>query len=295
MDKNTPGYKLIIFAFIIIIGMIIGSFGSLIPAVIQGVEIQDIIDNPNSLMELLSPGSLRFSLLLNHLFLFILPSIIFGIIFYKSKFFKGFLLGESPKIINIILGIGFLFVAYPLVNFAFYVNSQLPLADWMISTEQNVAETLNKILGNGGTFSLVINILLIAVMPAIGEELVFRGILQKYFSKFFKNPHIGIWLAAAIFSGIHFQFEGFLARMVLGAILGYAFYFTKNLWIPIIIHFLNNLLPIIAYMVMDIDMTDTTSMTEDINWLGLAVSIVVVPGIIYLFIKYNGKDREIRT
>jgi membrane protease YdiL (CAAX protease family) len=87
---------------------------------------------------------------------------------------------------------------------------------------------------------LLLNLFVVAILPAIGEELIFRGAFQKLFSQLFKNKHIGIWLAAALFSAIHLQFYGFIPRMLLGAIFGYLLYWSGSLWVPIWAHFVNN-------------------------------------------------------
>ena len=80
----------------------------------------------------------------------------------------------------------------------------------------------------------------IAVLPAVGEEFCFRGWLQPALQKATGNPHIAIWLSAALFSAFHFQFFGFAPRMLLGAMFGYFMYWSGNLWIPITAHFVNN-------------------------------------------------------
>jgi hypothetical protein len=77
-------------------------------------------------------------------------------------------------------------------------------------------------------------------VPAICEEMIFRGGLQRTFIRWFKNPHVAIWTSAFIFSSIHFQFFGFFPRFFLGAMFGYFYFWTSNLWYTIFAHFLNN-------------------------------------------------------
>ena len=96
---------------------------------------------------------------------------------------------------------------------------------------------------------LVFNLLVIAIIPAIGEELFFRGYLQQKLIKWNRSPHIGIIITAILFSIIHFQFSGLIPRFILGVLLGYIFYWSSSLWIPIIAHFVNNAqVLIIAYV-----------------------------------------------
>jgi uncharacterized protein len=90
------------------------------------------------------------------------------------------------------------------------------------------------------TQDLLINLLVIAVVPAIGEELLFRGVLQRLFQELTKNIHLTVFLSAAIFSAIHMQFYGFLPRMFLGVLFGYMLVWTGNIWVPVLAHFINN-------------------------------------------------------
>jgi len=94
--------------------------------------------------------------------------------------------------------------------------------------------------------ALLVNLLMLAVIPAIGEEFIFRGCLQRLFNQLTKNHHIAIWLTAIIFSSIHLQFYGFIPRMLLGAMFGYLFVWSNSLWLPILGHFLNNATAVIT-------------------------------------------------
>ena len=269
-----------------LLGLILVGMFSVFQGILSGHSIEDL--SSSDLIAKASPSYIRIQLFLSHLGMFLLPSLFYGLyIFGKKAFFKGFDLHQAPLLYNLLFGGLLLFLAYPLVTFAFYINSLIPMADWMLSAEQNVEEMLNSILGSTHSFMIVINVMLIALMPAIGEELVFRGILQKNFERIFKNGHIAIWVAAIVFSGIHMQFEGFLARMVLGAIMGYGYYFTKNLWVPITMHFLNNLIPVIAFMMFDNDLTNTDNLQEEYNWFVLILPLLGVPALIIFWKMIN--------
>jgi membrane protease YdiL (CAAX protease family) len=87
----------------------------------------------------------------------------------------------------------------------------------------------------------------VALVPAIGEELLFRGALLKLFTNISRNIHIAVFFTAFLFAAIHFQFYGFLPRFFIGLILGYSFVITGNLWVPIFVHFINNSASVIVY------------------------------------------------
>ena len=124
-------------------------------------------------------------------------------------------------------------------------NMQLPkslegVQNWMKNSEENTAKMMKFLMDFTSISQLIIAFIVIACFAGIGEELIFRGILQNLFLKKFNNHHIAIWGAAAIFSAIHFQFFGFIPRMLLGAMFGYLYVWTGNLWVPIIAHITNN-------------------------------------------------------
>ena len=111
---------------------------------------------------------------------------------------------------------------------------------WMKESEESAGE-LTKFLTTFKTPSqLIVAMVVVAVLAGISEELLFRGVLQNITLRAFGNPHIAIWFAAFVFSFIHLQFYGFFPRMFLGALFGYLYYWTKNLWVPMFAHFVNN-------------------------------------------------------
>ena len=127
---------------------------------------------------------------------------------------------------------------------------------------------------------LIFNIILIAIIPALGEELFFRGALQGVM-KAWKGAKLAIWITAIIFSAIHLQFYGFVPRMLLGAFFGYLLFWSENIWLPIIAHFVNNVLAVIfyyfkfnGYQVPDID----TIGTGNTLWLGIASGALAIFG-----------------
>ncbi|QJW92267.1 CPBP family intramembrane metalloprotease [Spirosoma taeanense] len=163
-----------------------------------------------------------------------------------------------------------------------------PLEQWMRDQEDKL-NGLTKYLTTFKTVGqLLMAILVIAVIPAIGEEVLFRGILQRNLSYWTRNQHVGIWLAAALFSAIHLQFLGFFPRMLLGALFGYLYVWSGNLWVPILAHFVNNgftVLMVYLYQrrVVPVDIESTESVPLTIA----LVSLVATTGLLYFFRKRN--------
>ncbi len=141
----------------------------------------------------------------------------------------------------------FLLVSNPAMELVSRWNMDMKLPDflektetWMRSQEDQMKELTERLVMVDGIGMLMMNLLVMAVIPAIVEEYYFRGALQNILGRLFNNVHVAIWVTAIIFSAIHVQFYGFFPRMLLGLIFGYAFVWSKNIWVPIFAHFLNN-------------------------------------------------------
>lgn len=151
--------------------------------------------------------------------------------------------------------------------------------DKAIREREELATALTKFLTRFTGFpDFMLGFLLIAILPAIGEELAFRGMLQPALTRATGNAHVAIWVTAIIFSAFHFQFLGFVPRMLLGAMFGYMMHWSGNLWIPVIAHFVNNGASVILIYLHQTGLTgfDAES-TDSAPWQ------LVVPGLL-LFI-----------
>ena len=144
--------------------------------------------------------------------------------------------------------------AVPAINLLADLNNRIELPESLDSIEQKMrameeaAAALTEQFLKADNFGiLLINIGLMALLPAFAEELSFRGTLQQILG----NKHLAIWLTAIVFSAIHMQFYGFFPRMLMGAMFGYIFVWTGSLWVPIVMHFTNNSLAVIAYYLLD--------------------------------------------
>jgi membrane protease YdiL (CAAX protease family) len=139
---------------------------------------------------------------------------------------------------------------------------------------------------------LLFNLFLIAIIPAIGEEMFFRGVIQKKLKNILRNPHIAILITSFIFSAIHMQFFGFLPRFFLGIILGYLFYYSGSLWMPIIAHFINNALAVLLmYLPFSEKINTDISQLEntEISMMQATIFLLIVLFFIYLYKQINSK------
>ena len=141
----------------------------------------------------------------------------------------------------------------PTITLTSLMNKQMvlpsfmaPVETWM-QTQEALAERLTETLLSGDGFVVLMsNLIVVALMAGITEEFFFRGTLQRIFSRWTTNHHVVIWSTAILFSAFHLQFYGFLPRMLLGAYFGYLLYWSRNIWVPVFAHFVNNAVAVIG-------------------------------------------------
>lgn len=196
-----------------------------------------------------------------------------------------------------------MYLLSPLVSITALWNDGIQLPESLRAIEElmrNMENTANDVTlqmmqGNG----LLVSIVVMALLPAIGEEFLFRGGLQKGIQNKTGNAHLAVWVTAFVFSFIHFQFYGFIPRFVLGIALGYFYVYGKSLWIPIWAHFVNNTTAVLSYKLLYQGTTETNlstmgAPTDLENYLMVIValiSIVLYVGsmLIFVFVARNRK------
>ena len=180
--------------------------------------------------------------------IFILSSIIF---IYLTE--KKFVISTSFTRAQLLLAICSMLFCLPIINFLALWNEGLHLPEfmaqienWMRLSEAKSATIMEYFVAMDSYTDLVINLVVIALIPAIGEEFLFRGVIQRGLIKWKKNPHFGIWISAFLFSALHMQFLGFIPRFLIGGFFGYLFLWSGSIWLPVITHFLNNALAVLV-------------------------------------------------
>ena len=201
------------------------------------------------------------------------------------------------------LAVAIMICAVPAINLLADLNSRITLpesmAAWeakMKSMEAAAAALTERFLQVDNLGGLIINLGLMALLPALSEELSFRGILQQLLSNSPKDGltaqrSIAVWITAIIFSAIHMQFYGFIPRMLMGAMFGYVFVWTGSLWVPIVMHFTNNALAVIVYYIVansqeltanNQNIADTIG-AGDTWWLGVISLILTSLGLLIFY------------
>ena len=240
----------------------------------------------------LSVSSLKWIQFFQSAAMFLLPPLCMAYLWSKQPLEWLKVKGERLKVKGEgVWAVVLMLVALPAINLLAHINEQIalpaflePLEAWM-KTQEETAKNLTDQFMHVTTFGgLIINLLLMAVLPAISEELTFRGVLMNLFKvKGESVPHLAIWCSAILFSAIHLQFYGFVPRMLMGALFGYMLVWTGSLWTPILMHFTNNAMAVILYFVSlragwDIEMMDAIG-TNDTLWLGVVSMVITIVGI----------------
>ncbi len=201
-------------------------------AVLQGMEVTGVGRTERDQM--------RAAMLIAHLCTFALPAISIAQWLDGTGWKDSLALSRPPAWGAISIGVLFIGLCFPLSQYLYWWNLQVPLPEQFLEMERSANEVVKVFIQMDDIGELFLNLVTIGFVAALGEELIFRGLVQPRLSKMLGNEIAGIWVGAVLFSAIHFQFAGFLPRMVLGATLGYLFFWTRNLWIPIIAHFFFN-------------------------------------------------------
>lgn len=229
-------------------------------------------------------AQMRWFLGLSHFSTFVLPGFFTIWFLYKGPAVNGLphwtdYLGVRrwPNARTLGLSILLLLVSLPLVMFLYNVNKALPLPDLLRQLESDTMEALKGLLRMDTPGELFANLLIIALLPAIGEELLFRGILQQQLMRRMANPLLAILAAALIFSFIHLQFEGFLSRVLLGMLLGWVYWRSGNFWVPVSAHFVNNGMQVIGQYLYHKELS-TVDLEQDIEmpWIAAVISVALV-------------------
>lgn len=261
------------------------------------LKLLDHIQNPEAHPEILQPLLITQSIA-TLVGLIIFPAL--HIIGIERKKLTPFFPPQEKLLFTMLLvmgvGITFMISISPLVEWN--MNIKFPeylkgFETWARESEDRTAKLTELMTTFGSTGDMLIGVFVIALLPAIGEELVFRGMFQNELMRASGNIHLAIWISGIIFSTIHFQFYGFVPRLLLGALFGYLYHWSGNLLIPMFAHFFNNAFGVIMiylyqHKITDLNVEDNTAAPISYVLLNLALTI----GLLYYFRKHYQRIHE---
>ncbi|MFZ2906191.1 MAG: CPBP family intramembrane glutamic endopeptidase [Cyclobacteriaceae bacterium] len=293
VSNRSPLISLFIILFVVLIGfMAIGPF--------IGLAVSSLFYDGNLFAELQKPTidrSLFLPLLVTQGMATLVGLILIPFLhlkFNERKSIIPFFRKENDllKVLAIIpvLGICFLIAISPVTEWN--MHFQFPeflkgFGTWAREQEDQLMEMTKVLTSFHSTPEFILGLLVIAVLPGIGEELIFRGFIQNELFRSSKNIHLSIWASAILFSAIHMQFFGFVPRVLLGALFGYLYYWSGNLMIPMIAHFFHNGFTLTMLHLYNQGSTDINIDSEESAPLFLvAICGVATFALLYLFKKH---------
>ena len=170
---------------------------------------------------------------------FILPAVVLAVMVTRLPA-EFLMIKKLPGLKSLCLAVGALLVSFPAIEYISHLCSLMPWPQEVIEFETQAEAQTMKLLGFHNLPNLLVSILVVGVLTGLAEELFFRGALQRLFQTRPMSVHAAVWITAVLFSIMHVQMVGFIPRMLLGALFGYAAIWTGSLWTAVILHILNN-------------------------------------------------------
>lgn len=255
-------------------------------------KLQDI-SNPNVIK------GMKISQAVSAILTFIIPALFFA--WFASEKKLGYL--KMNKGFHVVIGMAVMLLVFalmPIINWSGELNSHLALPEfmsgienWMKSSEESLKKLTEAFLQMNGIGDVIVNVIIVALLAAVGEELLFRGAMQNILVEWMKNKHVAVWVTALLFSALHMQFYGFVPRMLLGVVLGYLYIWSGSLWLPILFHFLNNGMAVVfAYLVSKGTISENveTIGTGETPFYFVMISVIVSAGLIYFLYKNRREE-----
>ncbi len=273
MRSSSMGIKLIVLLLLILCGAFVAAIPLLF---VRGTH------------------ALLIGMYLQNICMFILPAWFAALLFWGDAG-RGLHLDKAPRLVELLCIVVLYFVATPMFNRLVEWNESISLPAsfshieaWMRQQEEAAAAVTEQILQIKSFTYFVAVVLGIGVLTGMGEEMIFRGVLQQVVQGKSHRTHLAVWSCAFLFSAIHLQFYGFFPRFLLGALFGYLLVWSRNLWLPIFAHLFNNSMVVcIAYFTgnaSDNELEALGTAHSSTSWLAW-VSLVATTLLLYLFYK----------
>ena len=296
---QSPFAKLLMIFIVVFFSTIIISLALIAVAIpVAGIDtIKSFITG-----ESISLAFIKYLQAVNGIALFIVPSLVLAWLFSeKPKLWLGF---RPITLSSLLFSVALFLVCQPLATQLAQINEGIslpdfikPLETWMQDEETLRNNMIFQILDSRNPWAVFGNFLIIVLLPALGEEMLFRGTLQPVLAQLTRSNHAAVWITAFLFSAMHIQFLTFLPRFVLGLLLGYLLVYGKNIWYSIAGHFTNNLLSLVIFYYYRLTKPGFNPMDAESTvyppWMVIS-SIALAGALYYLIIKKQKKQELAR-
>lgn len=246
--------RLLVALMVIVFSFLLFSLlGSMLALVIFNVDPASVIQGNWDFSDRGTINMLTFLQTIQAVGLFIVPSLLAAWLFSSRPLrFLGF--QRSPLAVTLLVGSLVLVAALPFINVLADWNNNISFPEplkgvehWMRMKEDQATALTEAFIKMDGPEDFWVTLLVVAVLPGIGEELLFRGVIQRMLTEWFRNVHLAIIVSAVLFSSMHFQFFGFIPRTLMGIWFGYLLVWSRSMWLPVTAHFINNGLAVVYY------------------------------------------------
>lgn len=289
--NRPPAVQFLVLLLLIVSSTLLTFFvGILVAMPFFGTDVLNSLSSAGEMTTDKDIAMMKYFQVVSQLGIFIIPSLLFSLLMSKN-IFRYLSLKSRPASMSVLLTILVVFSILPFVHWLVELNEGLHLPEflsgveeWMKSSEEKALKLTEAFLSTTSISGLIINILMIGLIAAIGEELLFRSVLIRLFDGWFKNVHLAVIVSALLFSAFHLQFFGFLPRFALGLLFGYLFVWSGSVWLPILAHFVNNASAVFIYYLVNTGriQTDAEQFGATENIFLLIFSIFVSIGLLVL-------------
>lgn len=250
--RSAGNQLLIVFCIIIASLFVVGLVGQYVVMSVSGMSMEQLKDMDKwDFSKSATITAVRGLQVVNFIAFYLVPCFVAGWLFSTNT--KSYLSLVRPSNSGYwVAGVVIMMVAIPLSQWLGVLNRNISfppdMARWMQEAEDEISRTMKGVLSQRTPLDLIANLIFIALLAGVGEELLFRGVIQRLLTRIFKSPWAAIIVTAALFSAVHLQFYGFFPRLLLGILLGATFWYSGSLWVAIAAHFIYDaLLVILAY------------------------------------------------
>ena len=283
---KKPGNQLDLMYLIIFLigGFVLGQLANAAIMMSQGITLDQLSSGQYDL----STQSMRLIAFTGQLFTFLIPGIFISWIIYKREALTTLGILEFPPLSVFILSGLLIIASLPATQLLYLINLEIPMPDILKSMEDSTNDLIATLLRMETPLDILTSVIVIGLIPAIGEELIFRGLIINILKDKGLSTLAVLILSALIFSAFHMQFQGFIPRFFLGLLLGYLYIRSGSLWLSITTHFVFNSFQVVAasYLMGDQAISpDDTPSWDDLNIYGVLISIAILGFILYLLAK----------
>jgi len=263
-------------------GTVIAQLAVVAVLLLNGYSIDELGQGLPSLG--LSAGVLASVIGISQLLSYLAPGLISARILYPTTWLKELTLDKAPSLAKLSIGIAAFILTLGFTGALAAMNAAVDLPDWASSIEGDIAGVLETLITSSSWPTFILVLIIIGVLPALGEEIIFRGLIQPAVIRSTGSAHFGVWVTALMFGLVHMQFAGVLPRVFLGAVLGFLAYYSQRLWIPVVVHFLFNGLQALAVRLSWMDVEQAADATETVDTWQVLATMLIAGAALYFFL-----------